>query len=114
MGLAGQGGQRQRDFLEAGPGVDDGRSLGFPFGVPGVGAGHGEAEVAFHPLQGCVPQPAGADLLVFDPRQFEPDSGSQSVVAAAGDRLAGAVAQQLFTGLHATLLGVMHVGSHAS
>lgn len=64
VGLAGQGGQRQCDFLEAGPGVDDGRTLG----VPGVGAGDGGAEVAFHPFQGRVLQPVWVLICCFSTR----------------------------------------------
>src|ERR1022692_2684051 len=60
-----------------------------------LGAGDGVAEVALDPRQGDVPYPVHADLLSPHPGQLPADAGPQVVIAAAGDRLAMCVAQQL-------------------
>jgi hypothetical protein len=43
-------------------------------GVPGVGVGDGEPEVALDPGQGGVAEPVGADLLGADPGQVPADA----------------------------------------
>jgi hypothetical protein len=49
--------------------------------VAGVGVGDGVAEVAFHPGQGGVAQPVGADLLGGDPGQVLANAMLRVVVA---------------------------------
>ena len=63
--------------------------------VSGVGPRDRVAEVAFHPGQGRVTEPVGADLLGGYPRQVLAEAQPEVVVAAGGDRLPGPVTQHL-------------------
>jgi hypothetical protein len=106
--LASERGQCGGDFGEGGADVGGGGAgVAVAVGVSGVGAGDGVAVVSFHPGQGGVPEPVGADLLGGDPRQVLADAVPEVVVAAGGDRAAVEVAQELPGGGGAALGGVL-------
>jgi hypothetical protein len=74
-------------------------------GVSGVGAGDAVAEVALNPCQGGVAQPVDRDALGGDPGESLADTEPEVVVAAAGQGVAVAVAQQLIGGQERTPTG---------
>jgi hypothetical protein len=75
MRLSGEGRKSGGDLVDVGADVGGGGAgVAAPVGVPCVGMGHGVAEVAFHPGQGGVAQPVGADLLDGYPRQVLADA----------------------------------------
>jgi hypothetical protein len=73
MWFCGEGREGGGDLVDVGADVGGGGTgVAAPVGVPGVGMGHGVAEVAFHPGQRGVAQPVGADLVGRDPGQVLP------------------------------------------
>src|SRR5205814_2223763 len=96
MWFAGEGGECRGYLLDACADVGRGGArVAAAVSVAGVSAGDGVAEVAFDPGQRGVAQPVGTDLLDGHTGQVLTDALPQMVVAAIGQRLADAVAQQL-------------------
>jgi hypothetical protein len=104
VGLAGEGGECGGDFVEVCRDVGGCCACVVLAGV--AGAGDGVAVVAFDPGEGGVAEPVGGDLLGGDPGEVLADAGPEVVVAAGGDGVAVAVAEQLFGGGAASLLVV--------
>jgi hypothetical protein len=92
-GLAGHDGQGGGDLLQTG--FDVGRR-GRPgvVSVSGVGAGHPIPEVSFDPGECGVAEPVDGDALCGDPGESFAEAFSEVVVAAAGERVSVAIAEQ--------------------
>jgi hypothetical protein len=93
MNLPGQTGKRGCDLVDVGADVG-GSGASAAVGVARVRAGDGVAEASFHPSQGRVSEPVGADLLCGSPGKVLSDSRPQVVVAAGRDRSAVPVLKQ--------------------
>src|SRR6266536_5708321 len=94
MILAGQGGKCRGYLGKACPDVRcHCLSAAAVVFVPGVGLGSREAEVAFDPGQGGVPNPVHADLLGRNPREMLAKTPPEVVVAPRADRPAVRVPQ---------------------
>jgi hypothetical protein len=102
--LAAQGRQGGGHGVQVGLDVCRGGRAG-AVGVAGVGAGDAVAEVALNPCQGGVAQPVDRDALGGDPGESLADTEPEVVVAAAGQGVAVAVAQQLIGGQERTPTG---------
>lgn len=81
------------------------------FGVAGVGAGDGVAEVAFDPFEGGVSQPVCGDAKCCDPWVVSADPLPEMAVAASGDWASVSVAKELSVGVVAAV-AVCDEGAH--